>query len=140
MVGSFVLSNWTRYVKICKSQKTEGKMSQSNLNNFLSCVSSSDPKLNCITKAEENPQNVQSTTQNSQSLDQGFHLAPPVEHDQSIGGANETDVISTNCAKPDWSRASRNQLALLKEAADPAQTKITDFFELLDQIELLVNI
>ena len=47
-------------------------MSQSNLNNILSCVSSPDQKLNSITKAEENP------------------------HDQSIGGANETDLIVQN--------------------------------------------
>ena len=42
--GTFALSNWTRHVKTCKSQKAKEKMSQSNLHNFLSCVPPVDNK------------------------------------------------------------------------------------------------
>ena len=144
--GTFVLSNWTCHVKTCKSQKLKEKMSQNNLHNFLSCVPLVDNTSFSSTKTKERPQNIQNVAQNSQNLkgqnlekapdnsqnSQGFHLAPPIEH-QSIGGAYISD-----CTKPDWSKTSRN-LLLLKEASDPAQTKITDYYELLDKIELLIN-
>ena len=147
---TFSLSNWTQHVKTCKSQKAKEKMSQSNLHNFLSCVPPVDDKSFSSTKTKGSPQNVENVAQSSQNLEsqnpekaahisqnlQGFHLAPPIEH-QSIGRAHLTDI--SDCTKPDWSRTSRNQLSLLKEASDPAQTKITDYYELLDQIELLVN-
>ena len=51
--GTFVLSNWTRHVKICKSQKAKEKMSQSNLHNFLSCVPPVDDTPFSSTKAKK---------------------------------------------------------------------------------------
>ena len=42
-------------------------------------------------------------------------------------------------AKIDWSHQSRKQLSMLKVAIDPNQTKITDYYKLLDKIESLAS-
>lgn len=39
--------------------------------------------------------------------------------------------------KLDWSYATRKQMALLKY--DPAQTQLTDYYKVVDQIEQLVK-
>lgn len=39
----------------------------------------------------------------------------------------------------DWSRTSRNQLALLRSGSDPCQTKITSFFTVVEKINRLTD-
>lgn len=86
--GTFALSNWTRHVKTCKSQKAKEKMSQSNLHNFLSSVPPLDDKSYSITKIKkqesaqniENIQNLESQNPCIAQNSQGFHLAPPTEY------------------------------------------------------------
>ncbi len=48
---------------------------------------------------------------------------------------------SSAVAKPstDWSCTTRKSLALLKSSADPAQSKITSFFEVVDKVVALVE-
>ena len=48
---------------------------------------------------------------------------------------------SSVVAKPstDWSRTTRKSLALLKSSADPTQSKITSFFEVVDKVAALVE-
>ena len=40
-------------------------------------------------------------------------------------------------AKIDWSRESQKKVSMLKVVIDPNQTKITDHYKLLDEIEML---
>ena len=53
-----------------------------------------------------------------------------------IGGDSIDDF---SVAKIDWSHQSRKQLSMLKVAIDPNQTKITDYYKLLDKIESLAS-
>ena len=53
-----------------------------------------------------------------------------------IGGDSNDDF---SAAKIDWSHQSRKQLSMLKVAIDPNQTKITDYYKLLDKIESLAS-
>ena len=39
----------------------------------------------------------------------------------------------------DWSRKTRQNLALMKAAANPTQSKITSFFQIVDKMEKLVE-
>ena len=149
--GSYVLSNWTRHVKICRPEKIQGIGSQITMNKFVTTSRQQTTAL-CNqtssvteTRQEDTPKvkkvmdalDPQSTKESSQD----FPLAPPIISD-SVGGAKakmldcqESHQVPTT----DWSRKSRKQLSTLKIAADPAQTKITDYFDLIDQIEILAS-
>ena len=143
--GSCVLSNWTRHVKTCRPAKVQGKGNQITINKFLS-TSKLQPTVLCdqptpTTGAQDAPkdENTKDTvdSDNANKSPKDFPSAPPTTSD-SVGGAEEemldcqeSDKVPTT----DWSRKSRKQLSTLKIATDPAQTKITDFFEIIDQIE-----
>ena len=144
--GSYVLSNWTRHVKTCRPQ---GKGSQITMNKFVSTSKQQKPvlcnQMTSVTQTQHTPK-LEKTMDalDSKSIkesNQDFLLAPPIISD-SVGGAKaETLACQESCQTPttDWSRKSRKQLSTLKIAADPAQTKITDYFELIDQIEFLAS-
>ena len=145
--GSYVLSNWTRHVKTCRPEKVQPKGSQITMNKFFSTNKQQSnaicKQISSATGTEQDSQKVEKTmgTENfkiTEESSQDFSLAPPNTSD-SVGGA-ETN-FQESCLTPttDWSRKSRTLLSSLKIAADPAQTKITDYFKLIDQIESLTS-
>ena len=70
---------------------------------------------------------------------QDFPLAPPNTSD-SVGGAEANFQESCQLTPTtDWSRKSRNLLSSLKIAADPVQTKITDYFKLIDHLQVIIQ-
>jgi len=56
-----------------------------------------------------------------------------------LGGAdNETvQTVALKKVKIDWSYSSREKMAMLKCASDPFQGRITNYFDLVDKIDLL---
>jgi len=52
---------------------------------------------------------------------------------------HQASISNKPLPKPDWSRSSRNSLALLKAACDPQQTKITSFFQVVSDIERFIQ-
>ena len=60
---------------------------------------------------------------------------------RNIGGADDYDDILQSVplkkAKVDWSYGSRKKMAMLKCASNPSQKKITNYFDLVDKIDLL---
>ena len=85
--------------------------------------------------------NTVDTVENTKESDKDFPSASPIISDL-VGGA-ETKVLdcqeSYQTTTTNWSRKSRKQLSTLKIATDPSQTKITDYFEIIDQIEAITN-
>ena len=94
--GSYVLSNWTRHVKICRPEKIQGIGSQITMNKFVTTSRQQTIAL-CNqtssvteTRQEDTPKvkkamdalDLQSTKESSQD----FLLAPPIISD-SVGGA-----------------------------------------------------
>ena len=145
--GSCVLSNWTRHVKTCRPEKVQGKGNQITINKFLSTTKQQTTVLCDQTSPTAETQdtlklgNTVDTVENTKESDKDFPSASPIISDL-VGGA-ETKVLdcqeSYQTPTTEWSRKSRKQLSTLKMATDPSQTKITDYFEIIDQIEAITN-
>lgn len=55
------------------------------------------------------------------------------------GGELEPSAVTSLKPCTDWSRKTRNQIALLKLGSDPHQTKITSFFHVIEKITELTD-
>ena len=78
-------------------------------------------------KQKQCPLNVQHVTPPRADKDQVFHEAPPAEG--YPGGANSSSVT-------DWSRGGRIKKLLIKAASDIKQTFITQYYDIVDEIEV----
>ena len=60
---------------------------------------------------------------------------------KKLGGADEyddnTQTIPSKKVKIDWSYSSRKKMAALKFASHSSQKRITDYFDLVEKIDLL---
>ena len=104
------------------------QMCLTNVNNTTVEVKDSETSLTDLS----NDKNLGNNSNDNQKV---FRLRP--SYCSTMGGDSIDD--SSVVAKIDWSRESLKQLAMLKVTMDPNQNKITDYYKLLDKMELLMR-
>ena len=152
--NSFLISNRTRHAKNCTAKK-EKCHDQRTLNKFLKPqVADHTETATEQSKSVDMPVNNNNATievnkvSETSSVGLNHHKNNSVDKQHvfwmgslsycpsKIGGDSIDDF---SVAKIDWSRQSKKQLSMLKVAMDPNQTKITDYYKLLDKIESLAS-
>ena len=125
----YQISNWTRHIKSCKKLSDKQGGHQQSLGIFFTNTGS--PSCSHSTKEMKC---VEYSDSSSGTPSQHFEEAPPsnmaIVHASMEGGAQQTVV--------DWSRSARSQRMLLKAAEHVDQTRITDYYGLIDDIQRLM--
>ena len=118
---SILLSNWKRHVSSCILKKND-ILKGTQLHNFLKITSSQ----------EQDSKSINNDCQN-------FQKAPPVIRNGTDIQAVENTGGAVVDMYVDWSRKSRNTLKLLECGEASGQTKITDYYEVVDRIGVVLK-
>ena len=124
----YQISNWTRHVKSCKKLSDKQGGHQQTLGIFL--TNAGTPSCSPSTNSNKC---VEYSDSFSEDTSQHFEEAPPnmpIVHASMEGWAQHSIV--------DWSRSARNQRMLLKAAEHVDQTRIMDYYTLIDDIQRLM--
>ena len=159
----YVISNWIRHIKSCKKLTTKPASHQQPLEKFLTTTDTSsylDSTYDCgqtsdmsLSSTAEGSLEVSSPTlpekrgreNNSLTSDLLESFKPLVESSQVFQGAPPSEAIvpieggAHSKSVVDWSREGRRKKLLMKAGSDISQTFLTQYYNIVDEIERLTH-
>ena len=162
--SNYLISNWTRHVKLCKMIMTREGGSQKSLGMFITTKKSSCPEStetsshtdtdngNVSETASEHscspnvssPEFSEERENQKQSPQNDQHVTHPrgdkgqVFHEAPPAEGHQVGgANSLTSSVSDWSREGRRKKLLVKAASDIKQTCTTQYYDIVDEIERL---